>query len=136
MSNKIESVLHETRIFPPSAAFVAQANVSGMDAYRALTDAAQNDYSGYWAKLAREHILWHKPFTRALDESNAPFYKWFEDGDLNVSWNCLDKHLATQPDKIAIIFEADDGKISKVSYRDLHGRMNRVIGAGTPFRLR
>ena len=80
MSNQIESVLHETRVFPPSPAFAAQANVSGMDAYRALTDAAHKDHSGYWAKLAREHIQWRKPFTRALDESNAPFYKWFEDG--------------------------------------------------------
>ena len=64
MSNQIESVLHETRVFPPSAAFVAQANVSGMAAYRALADAAQKDYAGYWAKLAREHIRWHKPFTK------------------------------------------------------------------------
>jgi len=129
MSEKIESVLIENRVFPPAAAFMQQANVSGMDAYRALADAAQKDYSGYWAKLAREHITWHKPFTKSLDESNAPFYKWFEDGELNVSWNCLDKHLATQPEKTAIIFEADDGKVTIINYRDLHARVCQFANA-------
>jgi acetyl-CoA synthetase len=122
MSN-IQSVLNETRVFPPSDAFVKQANVSGMAAYQAMVDAATKDYAGYWANLARETILWHKPFTKTLDESNAPFYKWFEDGELNVSYNCLDRHLATQADKTAIIFEADDGKVTKVTYRDLHARV-------------
>lgn len=125
MSNSIESVMTETRVFKPADAFVAQANVSGMAAYQALAQAAQADYPGYWAKLARENILWHKPFSKTLDESNAPFYKWFEDGELNVSYNCLDRHVATQPDKIAIIFEADDGKVSKVTYRELHGRVSQ-----------
>jgi len=122
MSN-IESVLNETRSFEPSAEFVKQANVSGMPAYQALCKAASQDYPGYWANLARETLQWKKPFSKSLDESNAPFFKWFEDGELNVSYNCLDKHLADQPDKIAIIFEADDGKVSKVSYRELHGRV-------------
>ena len=111
MSSQIESVLSDTRVFPPSAAFVKQANISGMDAYRKLVAEAEKDFEGYWARLAREHLLWHKPFTQVLNESNAPFYKWFEDGVLNVSYNCLDKHLATQAEKTAIIFEADDGKV-------------------------
>ena len=122
MSN-IQSILNETRVFPPSDAFVKQANVSGMAAYTALCAEAEKDYAGFWAKLARDYILWKKPFSKTLDESNAPFYKWFEDGELNVSYNCLDKHLETQPDKIAIIFEADDGKVTRVSYRELHGRV-------------
>ena len=121
----IETVLNETRVFEPSAQFVKQANVSGMAAYQALCKAAEQDYSGFWAKLARETLVWKKPFTKALDESNAPFFKWFEDGELNVSYNCLDKHLATQPKKTAIIFEADDGKVSKVSYQELHGRVSQ-----------
>ena len=125
MSNSIDSILNETRVFPPSDVFVKQANVSGMAAYQAMTEAAQKDYEGYWAKLARENIEWKKPFTKVLNESNAPFCKWFEDGQLNVSYNCLDRHLATQPDKVALIFEADDGKISKVSYRELHGRVSQ-----------
>jgi len=123
MSNKIESVLTEDRVFPPADDFVKQANVSGMDGYRALALAAEQDYAGYWADLARKHIEWHKPFSTILDESNAPFFKWFEDGELNVSYNCLDRHLETQPDKIAIIFESDDGDVTKVSYRELHGRV-------------
>ncbi|HUV98835.1 MAG TPA: acetate--CoA ligase [Gallionella sp.] len=122
MSN-IESVLNEKRVFEPSAEFVSQANVSGMQAYRALCASAEQDYPGFWANLARETLQWKKPFTKSLDESNAPFFKWFEDGELNVSYNCLDKHLAKQPEKTAIIFESDDGKVSKVSYRELHGRV-------------
>ncbi len=122
MSN-IQSILNETRVFPPSDAFVKQANVSGMAAYKALCAEAEKDYAGFWAKLARDYILWKKPFSKTLDESNAPFYKWFEDGELNVSYNCLDKHLTTQPEKTAIIFEADDGKVTHVSYRELHGRV-------------
>jgi acetyl-CoA synthetase len=122
MSN-IESVLNEMRVFEPSAEFVKQANVSGMAGYKALCKAAEQDYAGFWAKLARETLHWKKPFTKTLDESDAPFFKWFEDGELNVSYNCLDKHLATQPEKIAIIFEADDGKVTKINYRDLHARV-------------
>ncbi len=122
MSN-IETVLNEKRVFEPSAKFVKQANVSGMAGYQALCKAAEQDYPGFWAKLARETLLWKKPFTKMLDESNAPFFKWFEDGELNVSYNCLDKHLVTQPEKTAIIFEADDGKVTKINYRDLHARV-------------
>ncbi|MBY0576765.1 MAG: acetate--CoA ligase [Gallionellaceae bacterium] len=122
MSN-IQSVMHETRVFNPSAEFVKQANVSGMSSYQALCKAAEQDYEGFWAKLARETLSWKKPFTKVLDESNAPFFKWFEDGVLNVSYNCLDRHLATQPEKTAIIFEADDGKVAKINYRDLHARV-------------
>ena len=122
MSN-IESVLNEKRVFDPSAEFVSQANVSGMQAYRALCATAEQDYPGFWANLARETLQWKKPFTKSLDESNAPFFKWFEDGELNVSYNCLDKHLTNQPEKTAIIFESDDGRVSKVSYRELHGRV-------------
>jgi acetyl-CoA synthetase len=129
MSDALESVLTETRVFPPSEDFAEQANVSGMAAYQALADAAKKDYPGYWANLAREHIVWHKPFTRSLDESSAPFYKWFEDGELNVSWNCLDKHLETQPDKLAIIFESDDGKVKNITYRELHARVCQFANA-------
>ncbi|MBU0593424.1 MAG: acetate--CoA ligase [Gammaproteobacteria bacterium] len=119
----IESVLHETRVFPPSDEFQAQANVSGMSAYNALCAQAAEDYEGFWGGLAREHIEWKKPFTQVLDESKAPFYRWFHDGEMNVSYNCLDKHLPTQGDKTAIIFEADDGKVTHVSYKELHQRV-------------
>jgi len=119
----IESILSETRIFPPSEAFRQQANVPGMEAYFALCQEATRDYEGFWARHARELIAWHKPFTQVLDERDAPFYKWFFDGELNVSYNCLDRHLQTQPNKTAIIFEADDGKVTHVSYQQLHQRV-------------
>jgi acetyl-CoA synthetase len=122
MSN-IQSVMHENRVFNPSDAFVKQANVSGMAAYKAMCEAFNQDYAGTWARLARETVLWHKPFTKSLDDSKAPFYKWFEDGELNVSYNCLDRHLKAQPEKTAIIFEADDGSVTKINYRDLHARV-------------
>jgi acetyl-CoA synthetase len=125
----IESILSETRVFPPPETFSAQANVSGMDGYLALCAKAEQDYPGFWANLAREHISWHKPFTQVLDESRAPFYRWFYDGELNVSYNCLDRHLATQANKTALIFEADDGKVTKVSYQDLHQRVCRFANA-------
>jgi acetyl-CoA synthetase len=117
--------LHETRVFPPAPEFVAQANVSGMDAYRALYAKSEQDYQGFWGQLARDTLVWQKPFTKVLDESNAPFYKWFEDGELNVSYNCLDRHLGTIPNKTAIIFEADDGKVTTVTYQALYHRVCR-----------
>lgn len=119
----IESVLTETRVFEPSAGFVKSANVSGMQAYKQLCADAEADYEGFWAKLARELLVWNKPFTKTLNESNAPFYKWFEDGELNVSANCLDKHLKTQPNKVAIIFEADDGTVTNVTYQELYTKV-------------
>jgi acetyl-CoA synthetase len=129
MSSAIESVLTETRVFPPSPEFVKQANISGMAAYQAMCKEAEKDFEGFWAKLAREELKWTKPFTKILDESNAPFFKWFHDGELNASYNCLDRHLRTQPDKVAIIFEADDGKVTKVTYKDLYHRVCQFANA-------
>jgi acetyl-CoA synthetase len=116
----IESVLQESRVFPPNPALAKQAAIPSMDAYRKLCAEAEKDFEGFWGKLAREHVLWHKPFTKVLDESKAPFFRWFDDGELNASYNSLDRHLKTQPDKTAIIFEADDGKVTKITYRELH----------------
>src|SRR6187549_2915920 len=123
MSSNIETVLQEKRVFPPAPAFVKQANISGMDAYRKLVAEAERDFEGFWARLARENLLWSKPFSKVLDESKAPFFRWFHDGEMNASANCLDRHLATQPDKVAIIFEADDGKVTKVTYKELYHRV-------------
>ena len=116
----IESVLHETRLFAPNDSFVNQANLSNKEDYYSLCKDAKEDYEGFWGKLAREFIQWHKPFTRVLDENNHPFFKWFEDGKLNVSYNCLDRNLEANADKIAIIFESDEGNVTNITYRDLH----------------
>jgi acetyl-CoA synthetase len=123
-SSQIESVMHEDRIFNPPADFASKARIPSMQAYNALCTEADKDYAGYWARLAMSELLWHKPFTRALDESQAPFYKWFDDGLLNASYNCLDRNLQNgNANKTAVIFEADDGKVTRVSYQELHDQV-------------
>ena len=110
--------------FEPPVDFVRQATISGLDAYRALCAEAASDYTGYWARLAREHVLWKQPFTEILDESKAPFFRWFADGRLNVSYNCLERNVeAGIGDKVAIVSETDDGQKRQVSYRQLLARV-------------
>ena len=104
----------------PSDETVRNATISGMDAYKALCAEAEADYEGFWAKRAREMISWKEPFTQVLDESDAPFFKWFADGKLNVSYNCLDRNVeGGLGDKVAIIFEADNGDVTTITYKDL-----------------
>ena len=123
-SSQIESVLHENRVFDPPAEFAKTARIGSMQAYNALVAEADANYGEYWAKRAREEIVWHKPFTKSLDESQAPFYKWFEDGELNVSYNCLEKNIENGlGEKVAIIFEADGGEVTKVTYFQLHAKV-------------
>ncbi len=130
MSTAIESILVENRVFPPPAAMQQAARVSGMPAYEALCKAAETDFEGFWAKLARDNLVWTKPFTKTLNETAAPFYKWFEDGELNASANCLDKHIGTPVEnKTAIIFEADDGAVTKITYRELLARVSQFANA-------
>ena len=130
LSSAIESVLVENRVFPPSEATVKAARISGMAGYDALCAEATADFEGFWARLARENVVWSKAFTRTLDESNAPFYRWFEDGELNASANCLDKHMGTPVEnKVAVIFEADDGTVTKTSYKELLARVGQFANA-------
>jgi len=120
----IETLKQENRIFNPPAEFVKNANISGMENYHAMCAAAERDYEGFWAQHARENIAWQKPFTKTLNETEAPFYKWFEDGQLNVSYNCLDRNLHNgNAGKTAIIFEADGGQVTKVTYKELHDKV-------------
>ncbi len=126
----IESVLVENRVFEPNAELVKSARISGMGAYQALCTEAEKDPTGFWSRLARENLVWDKPFTRVLDESNKPFYKWFDDGMLNASANCLDKHMGTPVEnKTAIIFEADGGEVTKVTYKELLARVSQFANA-------
>ena len=126
----IESVLVENRVFPPSEALVKSAHIGGMEAYKALYAESEKDFTGFWGRLAKEHLVWGKPFTRVLDESSKPFYKWFDDGQLNASANCLDKHMGTPVEnKTAIIFEADDGAVTKITYRELLARVSQFANA-------
>ena len=129
-SSAIQSVLVENRVFPPSEATVKAARISGMEGYNALCAEAEKDFEGFWARLARENVMWSKPFTKTLDESNAPFYKWFDDGELNASANCLDKHMGTaNENKTAVIFEADDGAVTKTTYKELLAKVSQFANA-------
>jgi len=120
----------ENNIYLPPADFVAKAKVSGMDAYRAMCQKAEQDYEGFWAEHARRLISWKKPFTKVLNESNAPFFKWFEDGTLNASYNCLDRNIERGlGDKTALIFEADGGEVSKVTYKQLLAKTCQIANA-------
>jgi len=112
-----------TKTYLPPADLAAAAAVSGMAGYQALCAEADADYEGYWARLAREFISWKTPFTKVLNSSTAPMFKWFEDGTLNASYNCLDRHVeAGRGDKTALIFEADGGEVTKVTYKELLAR--------------
>ncbi|MDQ0071764.1 acetyl-CoA synthetase [Variovorax boronicumulans] len=129
-SKNIESVLVENRVFPPDARATEGARISGMAAYDALCKEAEDDFEGFWTRLAKGNLQWTKPFTKTLDESKAPFYEWFGDGELNASANCLDKHIGTPVEnKTAIVFEADDGTVTNVTYKELLGRVSQFANA-------
>jgi acetyl-CoA synthetase len=122
--------MSEQHVYPPSAAMVKNATVSGMAAYQALCKEADTDHAGYWARLAREHVRWKTPFNSALDDSKAPFFKWFEDGTLNASHNCLDVPVERGLGaKTALIFEADDGTVTRVTYSELLERTCKLANA-------
>ena len=108
----------------------AGAHVAGRAAYDKLVAEAKADYPGYWARIAREFVEWKTPFVSVLDESEAPFYRWFADGTLNVSFNCLDRHVAAgRGDKVAIVFESDDGAVTRTSYSELLAATCRMANA-------
>ena len=122
--------MSETHVYPPSAEWQEQAHVKGMAAYKTLVAEAEADYEGFWARQARELLSWQTPFTKVLNDSDAPFFKWFEDGKLNVSYNCLDRNVERGlGDKTALIFEADDGAVVKVSYSELLATVSRFANA-------
>ena len=129
MSN-IESVLSETRVFTLDAEQKAQFAISD-EMLAQMRAKAESDHVGFWSDLAREKLTWSKPFTVGLDESNAPHYAWFTDGELNVSYNCIDRHLETKADKTAIIFEGDRGDVERYTYKELHDQVCRFANTLT-----
>ena len=124
----VESVLDEQRRFAPSAEFAAAARVRAAD-LEALRTQAAADPEAFWAGLARAELGWRKLFTRTLDATQAPNFRWFVDGELNVSWNCLDVHLAERGHKTAILFEGEPGDQRRLTYRELHGEVCRFANA-------
>ncbi len=130
MQIKQETLVSELKTYHPTPAAIQEAHVSGMPAYQQLVAEADADHEVYWARLARELLSWKTPFTKTLNDSDAPFYKWFEDGTLNVSYNCLDRHVdAGLGEKTAIVFEADDGTVTKVTYRQLLVQVSQLANA-------
>ena len=127
-AHNIESVLTETRLFPPSEDFAQAARIN-REKLDELRQQAAEDHAGFWARQASELLTWHKPFTQALDESKAPHFQWFADGQLNVSYNCLDRNLEQRGDKTAIIFEGEKGDIKLYSYAELHAETCRFANA-------
>jgi len=129
MSDKsLQSVMHENRHFPPPPAFAGNA-YPDQDALARLHDHARRDPDGFWADLARSQLQWHKPFTQVLDSSDAPNYRWFADGQLNVSFNCLDAQLPTRRDDPALIFESEAGHRRRLTYGELHAEVCRFANA-------
>jgi acetyl-CoA synthetase len=120
--DNIQSTLHENRTFPPSSDFIKSASLSSAK-LESLYDEAQQNHTLFWSQQAKKEIDWYQDFETVIDDSNAPFYRWFPDGKLNVSYNCLDRHLADRGDKTAIIFEGEPGDTQHISYRELHQRV-------------
>ncbi len=113
------------KIYPPNPEFAKNARIKSMQEYHALMNEAKEDYEGFWKRYADEKIKWLAPYDKVLDESDAPFYKWFTNGKLNVTIQCIDRHLENRGDKIAILFEGDRGDVRKITYKELSLEVNR-----------
>ena len=125
----IDSILQEERRFSAPCQFIENASINSPLSLEILNKLAHEDHEGFWAKLAQNEIDWHTPFSRTLDASNAPHYQWFNDGTLNISYNCIDRHLIDRADKTAIIFEGEQGDVQHISYRQLHHEVCRFSNA-------
>ncbi len=114
-----------SKAYEPNRAFAKEARVRNMCEYKELVIQADEDYEGFWDKLAKEKLDWYEPYDKVLDESNPPFYKWFTGGKLNVTHQCIGRHLETRKNKAAIIWEGEDGSRRIITYLLLYYRVNR-----------
>lgn len=119
------SDLHNRHVYQPNPEFAKNARIGSMEEYNALQNKAIENYEGFWGDYAKEKLDWIEPFTDVLDESNFPFVKWFDGGKLNVSSQCIDRHLATRGEKTAILFEGDRGDVQKITYNELSKNVNK-----------
>jgi acetyl-CoA synthetase len=126
--DSIEVLLHEERRFPPSDELLGSAHIKGIAEYDRLYAESVEDPEGFWGRMATEMLDWDTPWDKVLEyDFNKPEIKWFEGGRLNASYNCIDRHLATdRKDKIAIIWEADDGSTKTYTYTELSHEVNRL----------
>ncbi len=114
-----------SKLYYPNKELAKKANIKSLEQYYALVDEAKNDYEGYWKNFADKKIDWLSPYSKVLDESNKPFYKWFCEGKLNVSNQCIDRHLEKRANQVAILFEGDRGDVQKITYKELSLNVNR-----------
>ena len=122
MSSQIDHLLDESRQFPPSSEFVAQSIDDP-----ALYERAAADRDAFWGEQSRDLLHWHTPFTNVLDWSNPPFAKWFGDGELNVAYNCLDRHVeAGNGDRVALLWEGEPGDSRRITYAELTDEVKRA----------
>jgi acetyl-CoA synthetase len=112
-------------VFKPNREFSKSARIKNMCEYQDLQDFAMRDYEGFWGSYAKEKLEWMEPFHTVLDESKAPFVKWFLGGKLNVSVQCIDRHLNSRKNKAAIIFEGDRGDKQIITYLELYYNVNK-----------
>ena len=124
MSNPLENLLHEDRVFPPDPKFTKDANVGA-----GIYEAAEEDFRSYWLKQAVDRLTWFQPPTATLDDSNPPFYRWFADGTINVSYNCLDRHQETSADKVAYHWIGEPGETRTITYGDLYRQVCQFANA-------
>src|SRR5437868_11704176 len=109
-----------SNVYPPSAEFVSRANVQGMEGYRELYRRAAEKPEEFWGELAEKELFWFRKWSHTF-EWNPPFAEWFVGGKTNVSYNCLDRHLAThRTNKVAILWEGEPGDQRQISYQELH----------------
>ncbi|RKH32312.1 acetate--CoA ligase [Corallococcus praedator] len=121
----INSVLTESRVFPPPEEFSRRAHIRSMQDYQRLWDEADKDPQKYWGDRAREELYWKEPFKTVL-EWKPPHARWFIEGRTNLSYNCLDRHLPKLADKPAILFEGEPGDRRSVTYGELSKQVNRL----------
>lgn len=126
MQNIYNDEMFSQQLFKPNREFASKARVKNMCEYEDLCYEADSDYEGFWAKRAREKIHWFKDFDRVLNDDEPPFYKWFEGGKLNVSYQCIDRHLKEKKNKVAIIFEGEMGDYKVITYRKLYTEVNKT----------
>jgi acetyl-CoA synthetase len=126
----IESILQEKRIFNPPSEFSAQAHIKSLQQYQELYEQAAANPQAFWADLAEKELHWFKKWDRVLDWSNPPFAKWFVNGKINISYNCLDRHLTTsRRNKAAIIWEGEPGDSRTLTYAQLHREVCQFANA-------
>ena len=129
-TNSINNILEENRIFPPSQEFSSQANISSNDDLISIKEKAKRDPNVFWDSLAKSELEWFESYKTVLDKTNRPFFKWFKEGKINISYNCLDRHIKNGiGDKTALIWEGEPGDCKKFSYKELLVEVCRTANA-------